>query len=429
MYTSVSPEQAVQIIKSGDRVYIHTAAAAPQSLIDAMTNRHEELRDVEIVHLHIEGRAPYTDLKYEKSFRLNSLFVGPNVRKQTQEQGNTSYIPIFLSEVPLLFRRKFMKLDVALITVSPPDKHGFCSLGVSVEATRAAIDSAEHVIAQINRNMPRSMGDGLIHISELDAFVEVDDELATKEPIPLNDRVLKIGKYISELIEDGSTLQMGIGAIPDAALKELHSHKNLGIHSEMISDGVLDLIESGAINGIKKISHPGKVVAGFALGSQRLYDYIDDNPLFYMAAIEWVNDVVHIRANPKVVAINSAIEVDITGQVCSDTIGSKVYSGVGGQMDYIRGAALSEGGKPIIALPSQTNRGISRIVPFLKQGAGVVTTRAHVHYLVTEWGVANLFGKNLHQRIKAMIEIAHPDHREWLWNEAQRMYHINLSVF
>jgi acyl-CoA hydrolase len=429
MYTAVSPQEALKIVKSNDRVYIHTAAAAPQELINALTARAEELRGVEIVHLHIEGEAPYADEKYRESFRVNSLFVGPNLRHATQNQGNASYVPIFLSEVPLLFRRKIMKIDVALISVSPPDRHGFCSLGVSVEATKAAVDSAKHVIAQINAQMPRSHGDGVIHISQLDSFVEVDSPLPQHGKTDPTDAERQIGKYIAEMIEDGSTLQMGIGAIPDAALKYLKNHKNLGIHSEMISDGVVDLIKSGVINGKNKVSHPGKITCGFALGSRKLYDFIDDNPMFFMADAEWVNDVSNIRKNPKVVAINSAIEVDITGQVCADSIGTKMYSGVGGQMDYIRGAALSEGGKPIIALPSQTHKGISRIVPTLQEGAGVVTTRAHVHYVVTEWGVANLFGKNIYQRIEALINIAHPNHRKWLKETAEKLYHIEESVF
>lgn len=429
MYTAVSPEEALKIVKSNDRVYIHTAAAAPQELINALTARSEELRAVEIVHLHIEGKAPYAEEKFRDSFHVNSLFVGPNLRSATQKQGNASYVPVFLSEVPMLFRRKVMKIDVALISVSPPDRHGFCSLGVSVEATKAAIDSAKYVIAQVNKQMPRSHGDGVIHISKFDSFVEVDTALPSHGKPQANEAEIQIGKFIAEMIEDGSTLQMGIGAIPDAALSQLIHHKDLGIHSEMISDGVVDLIERGVINGKHKKTHPGKVTCGFALGSKKLYDFIDDNPMFYIADAEWVNDVTNIRNNPKVVAINSAIEVDITGQVCADSIGSKMYSGVGGQMDYIRGAALSEGGKPIIALPSQTHKGISRIVPTLQEGAGVVTTRAHVHYVVTEWGVANLFGKNIHQRIKALINIAHPSHRKMLWETAEKLYHISESVF
>ena len=429
MYTAVLPEEALKIVKSNDRVYIHTAAAAPQMLIDALTARANELRDVEIVHLHVEGNAPYADEKYRDSFHVNSLFVGSNLRKATQNQGNASYVPIFLSEVPLMFRRKVMKIDVALISVSPPDRHGFCSLGVSVEATKAAIDSAKHVIAQVNKQMPRTHGDGVVHISKFDSFVEVDIEIPSHtKPIP-TEAEIQIGKFIAEMIEDGSTLQLGIGAIPDAALSQLIHHRDLGIHSEMISDGVVDLIERGVINGKYKKTHPGKVTSGFVLGSKKLYDFIDDNPMFFIADAEWVNDVTNIRKNPKVVAINSAIEVDITGQVCADSIGTKMYSGVGGQMDYIRGAALSEGGKPIIALPSQTRKGISRIVATLQKGAGVVTTRAHVHYVVTEWGVANLFGKNIDQRIKALINIAHPDHRKELWETAEKLYHISESVF
>lgn len=429
MIESVSAAEAVKAIENNHRVYIHTAAGAPQALVKALTNRADSLRNVEIMHLHTEGVAPYADEKYQDSFHVNSLFVGPNVRKQTQNQGNASYIPIFLSEVPLMFRRGIMPLDVAMISVSPPDLHGYCSLGVSVEATKAAIDCAKHVIAQVNTEMPRSHGDGLIHISNFDSFVEEAVPLPNKQVPAPTEVEEKIGKFVASLIEDGATLQMGIGAIPNAVLQQLKGHRNLGIHSEMVSDGIIDLIQMGVINGKNKKSHPGKVVCGFALGSKRLYDFIDDNPLFYFADAQWVNDISQIRKNPQVVAINSAIEVDLTGQVCADSIGTKMYSGVGGQMDYIRAAALSEGGKPIIALPSQTGKGISRIVPVLKQGAGVVTTRAHVHYVVTEYGVANLFGKNIHQRIKALIAIAHPDHRAGLWKEAQEYFHIEQSVF
>lgn len=429
MYTAVSAEEAVKVIDSHQRVYVHTGAGAPQVLINALTDRHHELKDVEIVHLHIEGSAPYADFQYKESFRVNSLFVGANVRKETQLHGNASYVPIFLSEVPILFRRGIMPLNVALISVSPPDAHGFCSLGVSVEATKAAIEMADHVIAQVNTKMPRTHGDGIVHISDFDSFVEHDSELHQKPVVQPSEIEEQIGKHVASLIEDGATLQMGIGAIPNAALKYLTHRKNLGVHSELISDGILDLIEKGVINGKEKASHKGKVVAGFALGSQRLYDFMDDNPMFYMADANWVNDVSVVKQHPKMVAINSAIEVDVTGQVCADSIGSKMYSGVGGQMDFIRGAALSEGGKPIIALPSQTKKGVSRIVPMLKQGAGVVTTRAHVHYIVTEYGIANLFGKNIHQRVKALIEIAHPNHREWLTAQANELFHLNESVF
>ncbi|MFK5890238.1 MAG: acetyl-CoA hydrolase/transferase C-terminal domain-containing protein [Flavobacteriaceae bacterium] len=411
MYKAVSAEEAVKIIKSGDRIYIQAAAAAPQILINAMTARHSELKNVEISHLHTEGKAPYADIKYKDSFCVNSFFVGGNVR-HTLKQGNGSYTPVFLSELPLLFKRNIIPIDVAMIQVSPPDKHGYCSLGVSIEATLAAISNAKHVIAQINKYMPRTHGDGIIHISELDTFVEEDSPLVElKIPNPTKIEQ-KIGDYIAELIDDRSTLQMGIGVIPNAVLNNLTNHKDLGLHTEMLSDGVIDLILSDVINSNYKAVNPGRALATFALGSKRLYDYIDDNPFVEMRAADYVNDVANIRQNPKMVSINSAIEVDITGQVCADSIGKNIYSGVGGQMDFIRGASLSEGGKAIIALPSTTKKGLSRIVSFLKQGAGVVTTRAHVQYIITEYGVANLYGKTMDQRIKALIDIAHPDHRE-----------------
>jgi acyl-CoA hydrolase len=411
MYKSVTAEQAVKIINSNNRVYIQAAAAVPQELINAMTERYEELRDVEICHLHLEGETPYADPKYKDSFHVNSLFIGHNVR-HTLKAGNGSYTPVFLSEVPLLFKRNILPVDVALIQVSMPDRHGYCSLGVSVEASLAAIDNANHVIALINHQMPRVHGEGIIHISELDTFVEVD------RPIPefhLRKTTLvenKIGDYVAELIDDRSTLQMGIGSIPNAVLSRLGNHKDLGLHTEMFSDGVIDLILKDVINCNYKGINSGRALTTFLMGSKRLYDYVDDNPFVEMRSCDYVNDVANIRQNPKMVAINSAIQVDLSGQVCADSIGTRMYSGVGGQMDFIRGASLSEGGKAIIAMPSTTRKGISRIVPFLYPGAGVVTTRAHVHYIVTEYGVANLYGKTIEQRVAELVKIAHPDHRE-----------------
>jgi len=411
MYVSAS--DAVSVIKSGDRVFIQSVAAAPQLLIKAMTERADELRNVEVVSLHTEGIAPYAEAQYEHIFRVNALFVGANVRKAVQE-GRADYLPVFLSEVPGLFTRGILPLDVAMIQVSPPDRHGYCSLGVSVDVAVAAVRTAKHVIAQVNPQMPRTHGDGLIHINVLDSLVESDFPLPELVIPQLGNVEKAIGRHIANLVEDGATLQMGIGAIPDAVLAALSSHQGLGIHSEMFSDGVIDLVEKGIITGEHKVTHPRKIVAGFVMGTKRLYDFVDDNPLVAMLDISYVNDTKVIRRNPKVTAINSAIEVDITGQVCADSIGVRQYSGVGGQMDFIRGASTSPGGKPIIALPSATRRGQSRIVPFLKEGAGVVTTRAHVHYIVTEYGVAYLYGKNLRQRARALIEIAHPDHRETL---------------
>ncbi len=411
MYKSVSAEDAVKVIKNNNRIYIQAAAAAPQILINAMTERHDELRNVEVSHLHVEGKTPYADPKYKDSFHVNSFFIGKNVR-HTLKAGNGSYTPIFLSELPILFKRNIVPIDVAFIQVSPPDKHGYCSLGVSVEATLAAIDNAKHIIAQVNPQMPRTHGDGIIHISELDTFVEHDAPIHSHTILSPNKIEAKIGDHVAELIEDGSTLQMGIGSIPNAVLTRLTNHKNLGLHTEMFSDGVIDLILKDVINGNNKGVNPGRAMATFLVGSQKLYDYVDDNPFIEMRASDFVNDVAIIRKNPKMVAINSAVEIDVTGQVCADSIGTKMFSGVGGQMDFIRGASLSYGGKAIIALPSQTKKGISRIVPFLNKGAGVVTTRAHVHYVVTEYGVANLYGKTIKQRVKELVKIAHPNHRE-----------------
>lgn len=411
MYKAVSAEEAVKVIKNNDRVYIHAAAAAPQELIRAMSARHEELRGVEVCHLHTEGDAPYANPVYKDSFHVNSFFIGKNVR-HTLEAGNGSYTPIFLSELPILFKRNIVDLDVALVQVSPPDKHGYCTLGVSVEATLAAIDNANHVIAQINPNMPRVLGDGIIHITELDTLVDHKEEIHELLIAETTEVEAKIANHIAGMIDDGSTLQMGIGNIPNAVLSRLSNHKNLGLHTEMFSDGVIDLILDDVINGNEKGINAGRGLATFLMGTKRLYDYVDDNPFVELRASDYVNMVSEIKQNPKMVAINSALEIDLTGQVCADSIGSRMYSGVGGQMDFIRGASLSEGGKAIIALPSQTNKGISRIVPYLKKGAGIVTTRAHVHHVVTENGVADLYGKTIKQRIKALVEIAHPDHQE-----------------
>lgn len=413
--------QAVSAVRSGDRVFVHTAAAAPRRLVEALAARAGELTDVEIVSLHTEGPAPYAAPEAAGSFRVNALFIGANVRQAVQE-GRADFLPIFLSEVPALFKSGALPLDVALVQVSPPDRHGFCSLGVSVDASRTAVHEARYVIAQVNPNMPRSHGDGLIHLEALDAVVEADDPLPEAPPPELGEVERAIGKNAASLIEDGATLQMGIGAIPDAVLAALTGHRDLGVHTEMFSDGLVDLVERGVVTGEKKRVHPGKIVATFVMGTRRVYDFLDDNPLVAMLDVAYVNDTAVIRRNPKVVAINSAIEVDVTGQICADSIGTRMYSGIGGQMDFVRGASLSLGGRPIIALPSATRRGEPRIVPFLKPGAGVVTTRAHVHYVVTEYGVANLYGKNLRQRARALIDIAHPDHREELSRAAHERF-------
>jgi len=413
MYRPVSAEEAVKIVKSNSKIYIQAAAAAPQLLIQALTNRHEELRNVQICQLHTEGEAPYANPELRDSFHVNSFFIGKNVR-HTLKAGNGSYTPVFLSEVPLLFKRNIIDLQVALIHVSVPDQHGYCSLGVSVEATLAAIDNADYVIAQVNKQMPRTHGAGIIHIAEIDAFVECDIPLPVHTIVNPSAIENKIGNHVASLIEDRSTLQMGIGNIPNAVLSQLIHHKDLGLHTEMFSDGVIDLILKNVINCNYKDVNRGRALATFLIGSKRLYDYVDDNPFIEMRASNYTNDVSVIKQNPKMVAINSAIEVDLTGQVCADSIGSNMYSGVGGQMDFIRGASLSEGGKAIIALPSTTKSGISRIVPSLNPGAGVVTTRAHVHYVVTEFGIANLYGKTIQERVKALVNIAHPDHQEFV---------------
>lgn len=420
--TYTSADEAVNLINSGDRVFVHSVAAAPQPLIDAMTARARELDDIEVIHLHTEGEAPYAKPEYSDTFKTNAIFVGANTRKAVNG-GSADYLPIFLSEVPSLFRKDILSIDMALVQVSPPDKHGYCSLGVSVDASRAALQSAKKAIALVNPQMPRTHGDGIFHASRFNALVETDaplHELSIPEP---NRTEMKIGKHCAGLVEDGATLQMGIGAIPNAVLSALGNHKNLGVHSEMFSDGLIDLVKKGIVNGKKKTTHPEKIVSSFVMGSRKLYDFMDDNPMVAMLDIAYVNDTAVIRKNPKVTAINSAIEVDITGQVCADSIGTYHYSGVGGQMDFIRGASLSEGGKPIIALPSTTRKGESKIVPHLKQGAGVVTTRAHVHYIVTEYGVANLYGKNMQQRASALVKIAHPDHRAALEEATHKRFY------
>lgn len=409
----VSAEEAVANIKSGNRVFIQGAAMTPTVLVEALCNRYQELEDVELLHLHTEGEALYTREPFRQSFRINSCFVGGNVREAVNT-GNGDYIPIFLSEVHLLFRRNILPLDVAFIQVSTPDKHGFCSLGTSIDVAIPAIESAKTVIAQINPMVPRTHGDGIIHISKIDSAIDANLPIHTSAIAEPNEQERLIGQHVAGLVEDGATLQMGIGAIPNVVLANLKNHRRLGIHTEMFSDGILPLVESGVITGEEKKIKPNKIVSCFAVGSQKLYNFMDDNPLVHMKEAAYTNDTALIRQNPKVTAINSAIEIDLTGQVCADTIGKYQYSGVGGQMDFIRGASLSPGGKAIIALPSVTSKGITKIVPVLKQGAGVTTTRAHVHYIVTEYGVVDLFGKNLKQRANALISIAHPDHREEL---------------
>ena len=418
---TVSAAEAVEVIRSGDRVFVQGVAATPHVLLAAMTARADALRDVEVVHLHTEGPAPYAAPEVARSFRVNALFVGANVREAVAE-GRGDYVPVFLSEVPTLFRKGILPLDVALVQVSPPDRHGYCSLGVSVDVAAAAVQSAKRVIAQVNPHMPRTLGDGLVPLSRFDACVDVDDPIWEVPRPVLGEVEHAIGRQVAALVEDGATLQMGIGAIPDAVLGALGSHRDLGVHSEMFSDGLIDLVQKGVVTGARKATYPGRIIAGFVNGTRAVYDFVDDNPGVLLLDIGYVNSTHVIRRNPRVTAINSAIEVDLTGQVCADSIGTRQFSGVGGQMDFIRGASLSEGGRPIIALPSLTKRGESRIVATLKTGAGVVTTRAHVHYVVTEYGAADLYGKNLRQRANALIDIAHPSHREALARAARERF-------
>lgn len=417
----VSAEEAVSIIKDHQKIFLHGAAMTPEVLIDALVNRAPELRHVELMHLHTEGKAAYADERFQNSFHVNSFFLAKNIRNAVHEF-NADYIPVFLSEVHLLFKKNILKPDLAFLQVSPPDAHGNCTLGASVDVALEAADAANVIIAEMNEQAPRTHGAGSIPIEKLDYLVKTNRPLFSIEPNEPSDIDKRIGKFISELIEDGATLQMGIGGVPDAVLQELLHHKNLGIHSEMISDGIIPLVESGVINGEEKEISRGKIVSSFALGSQKIYNFIHDNAEVSMRETSYTNDPGIIRMNPKVTAINSAIEIDLTGQVCAESIGTYQYSGVGGQVDFIRAAGFSEGGKAIIALASETKNGQSKIVPVLRDGAAVTTTRAHVHYIVTEFGVAYLYGKNLRQRAKALIEISHPEHREVLEREAYNRF-------
>lgn len=410
----VSPAEAVQLVASGNRVFIHGSAATPLPLVQALFDRAHELENIELVAISTFGDLHWNRPEVLKTFYLNSLFVSANVREWVNSQAG-DYVPVFLSEIPALFAKGVLPLDVALLQVSPPDRHGYCSLGTSIDAALSASRHARRIIAQVNPQMPRTHGEGQIHYSRFDAVIYED------MPLPevnygekADETALKIGRFVAELIEDGATLQMGIGAIPDAVLQSLTNHKELGIHTEMFSDGLVPLIEKGIVTNEHKKILPGKTVTSFIAGTRRVYDFVDDNPGVAFMDVSFVNDTAVIRQNPKVVAINSAIEIDITGQVCSDSIGMYQFSGIGGQMDFMRGSSLSPGGKPVIALPAATAKGISRIVPQLKPGAGVVTTRGHMHYVVTEYGVVDLYGKNMEQRARLLIGIAHPDHREAL---------------
>jgi acyl-CoA hydrolase len=411
----VSAEEAVKAVKSGDHIHFSSVASAPQILIKALCARGEagELQDVRIHHLHTEGDAPYADEKFNGIFFHQAFFVGANVRKGVQA-GYGDYIPVFLNETQRLYRSGALACDVAMIQVSSPDKHGFVSLGTSVDATLAAIECAKTVIAVVNKNVPRAWGDAMIPLSMIDIFVEDNSPLEPAHFSEPNEVEIAIGKHCAALIEDGACLQMGIGAIPNAVLAQLGNHKDLGVHTEMFADGVLELVDKGVINCANKAIDKGKLVSTFLMGSQKVYDFVDDNPMVAMMDVGYTNDPYVIAKNPKMTSINSALQIDFTGQVCADSLGRKFYSGVGGQVDFVYGASLSQGGKSIIAMPSCTNKGASKISPVILEGGGVVTTRAHVHYIVTEFGAVDLYGKSLQERAKLMISIAHPDHREEL---------------
>ena len=422
MHHYVSAQEAVSVIKSGDRIFSHGSACTPNYFLDELARQSDRLRDVEFVSITQQGRVEIAKPEYKDSFYINSLFTSTPVRDAVNsERGD--FVPVFLSEIPTLFKSGFLPIDVAMVTVSPPDKHGYCTLGTSVDVARSAVDTAGKIIAIVNPLMPRTHGDGMVHISRFDKVVWHEEELLTVDyGAKVGEEELKIGGNVAELIDDRSTLQMGIGTIPDAVLKSLGNHKDLGIHTEMLSDGAIDLILNDVVNNKYKGTHTNQTITSFCFGTRRLYDFVDDNPSISFMDVQHVNFPINIMKNKKMTAINSAIEVDLTGQVCADSIGTYQFSGIGGQMDFMRGAALSEGGKPIIAISSRTKKGVPRIVPFLKQGAGVVTTRGHIHWVVTEYGAVNLYGKNLRQRAKALISIAHPDDREMLEEAAYQRF-------
>ncbi|MEO5940344.1 MAG: acetyl-CoA hydrolase/transferase C-terminal domain-containing protein [Candidatus Limnocylindrales bacterium] len=416
----VTPAEAVAGIRNGDQVYLHCAAATPAVLLEALVARAPELTDVGMVHLHTEGPGPHLAPELANSFRHRALFIGPNARAAVNA-GRADYVPVFLSDIPRLFRSGALPLDYAFVNATPPDAHGFCSLGVSVEAMHAAIACARTVVVQFNGAMPRTLGESFVHVDEIDLAVEVDQPPYELQQPLIGDVERRIGEFVAELVPDGATLQLGIGAIPTAAALHLRHRKDLGVHTELFSDAVVDLVEAGAVTGARKERNRGKIVTAFLMGSKRLYDFVDDNPMVEMRSVDFTNDTHVIRSFETMTAINSAIEVDLTGQVVADSIGDRLYSGVGGQMDFIRGAALAERGRAIIALPSTAGDGsLSRIVAHLKPGAGVVTTRAHVRTIVTEFGVAELFGRSIRERVAALIEIAHPDHRDALRFEARK---------
>ena len=420
----VSADAAVARIAAGDRVYLHCAAATPSVLLDALVRRAPELHDVEMVHLHVEGPGPHLAPEMAGHFRHRALFVGPNARCAVNE-GRADYVPVFLSDIPRLFSSGALPLDAVFVNATPPDAFGFCSLGTSVEAMHAAIRAARQVIVQLNRAMPRTLGDSFIHVNDIDLAVEVDQP-PYEHPIgPIGETERRIGEHVADLVQEGATIQLGIGAIPAATALFLRDKRDLGVHTEMFTDSVVDLVEAGVVTGARKERNRGKIVTAFVLGSSRLYRFIDDNPMIEMRPVDFTNDTHVIRSFSRMTAINSAIEVDLTGQVVADSIGSRIYSGIGGQMDFMRGAALAPEGRAIIALPSTAaGGGVSRIVAALREGAGVVTTRAHVRTVVTEWGVAELFGKSLRERAQALTEIAHPDHRDRLRSAARQLVEV-----
>lgn len=420
----VSAAEAVKAVKSGDRIFLTGNCSVPNEILSALVDRAHELKDVEICQALTIGSADYVSPDMEGHLRVNTMFISHNTREAVGA-GRADFTPVLLSEFPLLFKNKILPVNVAFVHLSPPDPHGYCSFGVEVGLSKSPAESAEIIIAEVNEQMPRTLGDTFIHVSAIDYIVPVDyplPELAMGEGKP-SEEVEKIAAYIADLIPDEATMQMGIGAIPDAVLKHLFDKKDLGIHTELFSDGVIDLVEAGVLTNAKKTLHPGKIIAGFILGTKRLYEWVHNNPLIEFLRTEYVNDPFVISQNHRMVAVNSAIEVDLTGQICADSIGTKLYSGVGGQLDFVYGASRSKGGVPIIALPS-TAKDFSRIVPTLKLGAGVVTTRNHIHYVVTEYGVADLYGKTIRERAQQLINVAHPDFREELIKEAQALHYI-----
>ncbi len=419
--SQLSARDAIDQIRPGNSVFIHSAAATPRTLVRALVDRASTLRHLRIIHIHTEGEAPYANPELADVFDIDAFFVGQNVRTAVAE-GRADYIPAFLSEIPTMIRSRLVPVDVALISVSPTDKHGYVSLGPSVDTSLAAVESARLVIAQMNRCMPRVMGEGQIPLERIDYVVESDEPLPEITPTEPGVEVQLIGRHVAEIIPDGATLQTGIGSIPNAVLQHLNNHKDLGIHTELFTDGLLPLIEAGVVTNAKKRVHPGYVVGTFALGSRRLYDFLDDHPCVMLRDAAFTNNISIISKNPRVAAINSAIEIDLTGQVCADSIGTRIYSGVGGQIDFMRGAAASEGGKPIIAMTSRTPKGSPKIVSELRPGAGVVTTRPSVHYFATEYGVVNLYGKSLKERAALLISVAHPDDREELERSAHERW-------